>query len=93
MPRPPLLPPPAPDMSRKPAAPLLPATYGEAVTELEQIIESLESGQLPLEALLSQYQRGAALLARCREQLQAVEDQVKRLDGQVLRPLTEGELP
>ena len=80
-------------MPRKPAAPTLPATYGEAVTELEQIIESLESGQLPLEALLSQYQRGAALLARCREQLQAVEDQVKRLDGQVLRPLTEGELP
>ena len=66
---------------RKTASPPLPATYGEAVAQLEQIVSGLESGQLPLEDLLGQYQRGAQLLAFCRERLQAVEEQVKRLDG------------
>jgi len=45
---------------------------------------------LPLEDLLGQYQRGAALLQYCRERLQAVEAQVKVLDDsgavQVLEP-------
>lgn len=72
-------------MPRKPAAPALPATYGEAVAQLERIIDELESGQLPLEDLLSHYQHGAALLAHCRERLQAVEEQVKRLDDGVLQ--------
>ena len=76
---------------RKTASPPLPATYGEAVAQLEQIVSGLESGQLPLEDLLGQYQRGAQLLAFCRERLQAVEEQVKRLDGDVLRPLTQGD--
>ena len=57
---------------RKTASPPLPATYGEAVAQLEQIVSGLESGQLPLEDLLGQYQRGAQLLAFCRERLQAV---------------------
>ena len=76
---------------RKTASPPLPATYGEAVAQLEQIVSGLESGQLPLEDLLGQYQRGAQLLALCRERLQAVEEQVKRLDGDVLRPRTQGD--
>lgn len=67
-------------MSRKTARSALPASYGDAVRELEQLIAQLESGQLPLEELLGQYQRGAELLAYCRERLQAVEDQVKVLD-------------
>ena len=57
-----------------------PANYGDAVQQLEQLITRLESGQLPLEELLGQYQRGAELLHYCRERLQVVEDQVKVLD-------------
>ena len=57
-----------------------PANYGDAVQQLEQLIARLESGQLPLEELLGQYQRGAELLHYCRERLQVVEDQVKVLD-------------
>ena len=70
-----------PEMSRKtPAPPALPASYGDAVAQLEQLIAGLESGQLPLEDLLGQYQRGTELLRYCRERLQAVENQVKVLD-------------
>ena len=45
----------------------------------------LESGQLPLDQLLGSYQRGAVLLAFCRERLQAVEDQIKVLDAGSLK--------
>ncbi len=75
-------------MSRKSnASPAPPASYGEAVQQLEQLVAGLESGQLPLEELLGQYQRGAELLRYCRDRLQAVEDQVKVLDdGGAARP-------
>ena len=48
----------------------------------------LESGQLPLDQLLGSYQRGAALLAFCRDTLQAVEDQIKVLDAGSLKAWT-----
>ena len=58
----------------------LPATYEDAVQELETLLARLESGQMPLAQLLQGYQRGAALLAFCREQLQVVEQQIQKLD-------------
>lgn len=64
----------------------LPETYEAALQELEQLVGQLESGQLPLDQLLGGYQRGAALLAFCRDRLQAVEDQIKVLDDGQLRP-------
>lgn len=68
-------------MTRKTSArSALPASYGEAAAELEQLIARLEAGQLPLEELLGQYQRGTQLLGYCRDRLQAVEDQVRVLD-------------
>jgi exodeoxyribonuclease VII small subunit len=54
--------------------------------ELELLVARLESGELPLEQLMSGYQRGAALLQLCRDKLQAVEDQIKVLDDGVLKP-------
>lgn len=57
-----------------------PQSYEQALTELEQWVAAMENGQLPLDQLLQAYQRGAELLAYCRSQLQAVEQQVKVLD-------------
>jgi exodeoxyribonuclease VII small subunit len=71
-----------------PAAPdtgALPASYEAGLQELEQLVTELESGQLPLDQLLGSYQRGAALLAFCRDKLQAVEDQIKVLDAGSLK--------
>ncbi|MDA7417173.1 exodeoxyribonuclease VII small subunit [Xenophilus arseniciresistens] len=73
---------PAPAMSDPP----LPTSYEAGVQELDQLVAALESGQLPLDQLLVSYQRGAALLAFCRERLQAVEDQIQVLDAGVLKP-------
>ncbi len=64
----------------------LPASYEEAVQELEQLLAKLESGQLPLDQLLSHYQRGASLMAYCRERLAAIENQINVLDEGTLKP-------
>jgi exodeoxyribonuclease VII small subunit len=73
-------------MSQDPVKP--PASYEAALEELEQLVQVIESGQLPLEQLLTGYQRGAELLAFCRGKLQAVEHQIQVLDEGTLKPWT-----
>ena len=73
-------------MARTPkeTAPPDPASYEAAMAELEQIVQAMEGGQMPLDRLLDSYRRGAQLLDYCRNRLKAVEDQVKLLeDGQL----------
>jgi exodeoxyribonuclease VII small subunit len=60
-------------------------SYEQALGELERLVASMEAGQLPLDQLLDSYKRGAELLGFCRERLQAVEQQVKLLEGGELK--------
>jgi exodeoxyribonuclease VII small subunit len=83
-------------MAKQPSAPPnppppapLPATYEEALAELERMVGTMESGQMPLDRLLVSYRRGAELLAFCRHRLEAVDAQVKVLDDGQLRPWIE----
>ena len=69
---------------------LAPVSYEAALQELEQLVSRLESGQLPLDQLLTAYQRGAELLAFCRDKLSAVEHQIKVLESGELKPLAQG---
>ncbi|WP_295537756.1 exodeoxyribonuclease VII small subunit [uncultured Pseudacidovorax sp.] len=78
----------APAAATAPDTADLPASYEAGLQELEQLVGALESGQLPLDQLLAGYQRGARLLAFCRERLQAVEAQIKVLDAGSLKPWT-----
>lgn len=70
------------------AASSIPASYEAALQELEQLVSRLESGELPLEQLLTGYQRGAELLSYCRDKLAAVEGQIKLLDEGTLKTWT-----
>lgn len=69
-----------------------PASYEAALQELETLVSKLESGQLPLDELLTGYQRGATLLNFCRGKLQTVEDQIKVLEGEQLAPWTQDDV-
>jgi exodeoxyribonuclease VII small subunit len=62
------------------------ATYEQALSELESLVQAMEAGKMPLDQLLASYKRGAELLQRCRGRLQVVEDQVKLLDDGQLKP-------
>jgi len=66
----------------------VPASYEQALAELERLVLAMEGGQLPLDRLLESYQRGAELLGFCRARLQAVEEQVKVLEDGQLKPWT-----
>lgn len=65
-----------------------PASYEQALSELDRLVEQMEQGQLPLDRLLDDYKRGAELLAYCRRKLEAVEAQVKVLEDGRLKPWT-----
>lgn len=63
-----------------------PASYEEAVSELDALVAAMEAGQLPLDRMLEGYRRGVDLLGFCRARLEAVEQQVKLLEGGSLKP-------
>ncbi len=64
----------------------LPASYEEALGELDRLVAAMEAGQLPLDHLLESYRRGTRLLGFCRSRLDAVEEQVKILEDGQLKP-------
>jgi exodeoxyribonuclease VII small subunit len=72
--------------ARSGAASAVAASYEAALEELEQLVTQLDAGQLPLDQLLSRYQRGAELLAYCRSRLEDVEKQIKVLENGELKP-------
>jgi exodeoxyribonuclease VII small subunit len=63
-----------------------PATYEQALAELDRLVQAMEAGQLPLDELLDGYRRGAELLQFCRTRLEAVEQQVQVLEDGQLKP-------
>ena len=74
-------------MARSAAKPMPePASYEQALAELDRLVAQMEDGQLPLDQLLDAYRRASELLQFCRNRLQAVEEQVKVLDEGVLKP-------
>lgn len=64
-----------------------PKSFESAISELEKIVQEMESGALPLEAALERYQRGVGLLKYCRETLGAAEQRIHRLENDELVPL------
>ena len=79
----------APPQTASAKAQVLPPNYEAGLQELEQLVATLESGQMPLADLLQAYQRGAFLLNHCRGQLQAVEEQIQVLEAGSLKSWTD----
>jgi exodeoxyribonuclease VII small subunit len=63
-----------------------PVSFEAAMAELEQLVASMEAGELPLEASVAAYKRGSELVKYCAAQLEKVEHQVKILEGDMLKP-------
>ncbi|SDJ95335.1 exodeoxyribonuclease VII small subunit [Microbulbifer yueqingensis] len=56
-----------------------PATFEQALEELEQLVERLEGGDLPLEDALADFERGVKLTRECQQKLASAEQKVKVL--------------
>lgn len=54
-------------------------TYQEAMTEVEQILARLRSGDMAIDELTSSVVRAQKLIAECRKMLVATEQNVEKL--------------
>lgn len=55
------------------------ATYEQAMTQLEQLIDDIESGEAGLEQTLASYEKGVKLIGHCRAVLDRVERRLAEL--------------
>lgn len=62
-------------------------SFEQALEELDALVRRMESGQLGLDDSIAAYKRGAELARFCQAKLAAAEEQIKVLDGDVLKPL------
>ena len=63
-----------------------PDRFESALAELERIVVQMEGGTLSLEQSLAAYRRGAELVGTARKALSEVEQQVRILEADVLKP-------
>lgn len=60
-------------------------TFESALSELESVLERMETGQLTLEESLGAYRRGAALVRHCQAQLEDADARLKILEDGSLK--------
>ena len=73
-------------MSKPSEAPKL--SFEQALGELEKIVSRMESGELSLEQALASHKRGLELARLCQQRIENAQQQVKILEGEVLKPLS-----
>jgi exodeoxyribonuclease VII small subunit len=61
-------------------------TFDQAMLEAEQLLSQMESGELELEDALRAYERGNALLARCKAVLAQAQQRVELIAAQSAAP-------
>lgn len=54
-------------------------TFEEAMTKLEQIVDKLEEGDVPLEKAILFYKEGMELSKLCHDKLKSVEEQLTQI--------------
>lgn len=55
-------------------------SFEQALSSLEQIIREMESGEAPLESLVTHYQEGVKMLKLCRERIDSAEMKIKEVN-------------
>ncbi|MFD1850583.1 exodeoxyribonuclease VII small subunit [Oceanobacillus bengalensis] len=54
-------------------------TFEEAMTKLEEIVEKLEEGDVPLEKAINYYQEGMSLSKICSDKLSSVQGKMTQI--------------
>ena len=70
-------------------------SFEDALSQLEEVVHRMETGDSPLESLVENYQSGVRLLKVCRSKIERAEMKVKEVtdqDGELeLRNFTQAE--
>jgi len=66
-------------------------TFEQALDQLDQLVRRMESGDLGLDESIAAYRRGAELARFCQSRLADAEQQIQKLDEDVLRSFTPAE--
>lgn len=64
-------------------------SFEDALGDLENIIENLETGDVPLTDLVEQYEQGTKLLKICHERLNEAELKIEKLREKSDQPMFE----
>lgn len=67
-------------------------TFEQALEELDALVRRMEAGELNLDDAVSAYRRGAELARHCQGKLAVAEQEIRKLDGDMLTPLDPGQL-
>ena len=62
-------------------------SFEQALTNLEEIIQRMESGEAPLDSLVTHYQTGVKMLKLCRMKIEGAEMKIKEVqekDGELI---------
>jgi len=54
-------------------------SFEQGLEKLESIVEQMESGELPLDALMKNYEEGTQLLKRCERKIKEAEKKIEIL--------------
>ena len=66
-----------------------PVSFESALSELESLVEHMESGELSLEDSLKSFERGIVLTRSCQEALKEAEQKVEILSSNTINASTE----
>lgn len=72
----------------KPVAEL---SFEQALDELDALVRRMEAGELNLDDAVAAYRRGAELAKHCQGKLAVAEQEIRKLDGEVLTPVDPGQ--
>jgi len=67
-------------------------SFEQALDELDGLVRKMESGELGLDDSIAAYRRGAELARYCQGRLGAAEQEIRKLDNDVLKDLNPDEL-
>jgi exodeoxyribonuclease VII small subunit len=57
-------------------------TFEQSIKALTEIVSKVETGQVPLQESLDQYEKGMAVIAHCRRILQQAEKRIERISAE-----------
>ena len=68
-------------------------TFEQALDELEKLVGRMEGGDLSLEQSLASHKRGLELARFCQQRLESAQQQVRVLEGEILKNLSAAQSP